>query len=313
MFLIIFPLSIFILLSIIWRANGNILLSRPTIVTEFEPPENLGPAEVGVISSGYVSNQAITGEIIQLAVDGLIKITPIVNSRLSSINFQLQKLKDVHDKDHWYRRALMNLLFYSGRNIRLSDLGSRSDGRGWNDLKNQIMFGLKSKGYYHRRTDLERAVYFVVGILVAYFLMLGYSFSWFSIFSGILSFLIIFFFGLSLSVKTVKGREAARYIAGFKRYLEVAEKDRLTFHNHPEKIFDNFEHIFPYAVALDIEGSWTREFSELFSQSQVGGRILYGKDVVLDENSQRRSIPPALFLALLGSSLVSVFKKIKQV
>lgn len=284
--LIISPLFLFLILFIIWRTNGQIFLRRPTVVAEFEPPDNIGPAEVGVLFSGYVSNRAVTGEIIQLAVDGLIKITSLTNSQSGDIDFELQKLKDVHDKDHWYRRALMNLLFSSGRSVRLSDLQFRSSSIGWSDFKNQIMFGLTSKGYYHRQTDWEKIIYFSIGVLASYLMMFSFDFSSFSIFSGLITCMIILVFGLSLRIKTAKGREVSRYIAGFKKYLEVAEKDRLAFHNHPEKIFDNFEYIFPYAIALDVEGRWAREFSGLFASSQSGGRILYGKDVIRDDDSR---------------------------
>ena len=280
-FLLIFPLALALVFFLVWRFHGQFFFVKPTIITEFTPPKGIGPAEAGVIFSGHVSDQALTGEIIQLAVDGHIKIIPVSQNGLDQLDFYLHKLNDIHDKDHWYRRVLMNLLFSSGRDLRLSEISQRLDGRGWSDLKNQLMFGLKSKGYYYRVTGLSKILYFLLAVWFSYFLIVSFNGSALAVISGLITFMVIVFAGSFLTIKTAKGREMARYLAGFKRYLDVAEKDRLSFHNNPKKRFNNFEKILPYAVALDIPGRWDNEFASLFSQKQ-NRRVMFGPDVRLD-------------------------------
>ncbi len=62
---------------------------------------------------------------------------------------------------------------------------------------------------------------------------------------------------------TPKGASAREYILGLKMYLQVAEKDRLEFHNAPQKNSETFEKLLPYAIALGIEEEWAAQFKDL--------------------------------------------------
>lgn len=46
-------------------------------------------------------------------------------------------------------------------------------------------------------------------------------------------------------------------------YLQVAEKDRLEFHNAPEKNPKLFNELLPYAIALGVEAKWAKQFKSL--------------------------------------------------
>jgi uncharacterized membrane protein len=63
-------------------------------------------------------------------------------------------------------------------------------------------------------------------------------------------------------------------IEGFKLYLSVAEKDRMNFHNPPERTPELFEKFLPFALALGVEQAWSEQFAEVLaaaSQSPGGG------------------------------------------
>ena len=62
---------------------------------------------------------------------------------------------------------------------------------------------------------------------------------------------------------TPKGGTAREYILGLKLYLQVAEKDRLEFHNAPQKNPETFEQLLPYAIALGVEEEWAAQFKDL--------------------------------------------------
>lgn len=70
-----------------------------------------------------------------------------------------------------------------------------------------------------------------------------------------------------LKAPTALGRGALDEIEGTRRYLTVAEADRLRFHNPPERTPEHFEALLPYAVALGVETDWTRQFADLLDRA----------------------------------------------
>ncbi len=75
----------------------------------------------------------------------------------------------------------------------------------------------------------------------------------------------VVFFKL-LEARTPLGRSVADEIDGMRRYLTVAEKDRLAFHHPPERTPEHFEKLLPYAIALGVEDEWAKQFSDVFAR-----------------------------------------------
>ena len=70
-----------------------------------------------------------------------------------------------------------------------------------------------------------------------------------------------------LKAPTLTGRKLMDKIEGFKRYLSVAEKDRLNLLNPPEKTPQLFEQYLPYALALDVEQEWGEQFAHILADA----------------------------------------------
>jgi uncharacterized membrane protein len=72
-------------------------------------------------------------------------------------------------------------------------------------------------------------------------------------------------FGIVIKAPTPEGRKLLDAIEGFKRYLEVAERDELAGMQGPDgpPMLDakRYERLLPYAVALDVEEAWTKKFT----------------------------------------------------
>lgn len=66
------------------------------------------------------------------------------------------------------------------------------------------------------------------------------------------------------------GCKVMDHIEGFRHYLQVAEKDRLNFHNPPDVTPEIFERYLPYAIALDVENDWGAQFD--LALDRVGGQ-----------------------------------------
>jgi len=82
----------------------------------------------------------------------------------------------------------------------------------------------------------------------------------------------LLFFHL-MKAPTLLGRRIMDRIEGFKLYLGVAEKDRLNFHNPPERTPELFEKFLPYALALGVEQQWSEQFDSVLKAAalETGG------------------------------------------
>ncbi len=86
-----------------------------------------------------------------------------------------------------------------------------------------------------------------------------------------LAFLNVLFFRL-LKAPTLAGRKILDRIEGLKRYLTVAEKDRLNLLNPPEETPALFEKFLPYAMALDVEVEWGERFAAVLARAAQDGQ-----------------------------------------
>lgn len=83
-------------------------------------------------------------------------------------------------------------------------------------------------------------------------------------------FLITFLFYHLLKAPTVYGRSVLDKIDGFRQYLSIAETERLKILNPPDKNPALFEKYLPYAMALDAEGEWGKQFADVLKQANDG-------------------------------------------
>jgi uncharacterized membrane protein YgcG len=75
-----------------------------------------------------------------------------------------------------------------------------------------------------------------------------------------------------LKTSTPEGRALLDKIEGFKRFLMVAEKDRLNLLNVPERTPVLFEKYLPYALALGVQQEWARQFDGILVAAGMDGQ-----------------------------------------
>lgn len=78
--------------------------------------------------------------------------------------------------------------------------------------------------------------------------------------------LLNFAFYHLLKAPTLAGRKLLDKVEGLRLYLDVAEKDELQLRHPPEKTPQLFEHLLPYAMALDVEQRWAERFAAVFAR-----------------------------------------------
>lgn len=87
-------------------------------------------------------------------------------------------------------------------------------------------------------------------------------------------FLDVLFYHL-LKRPTFEGRRLMDKMEGFKMFLGVTEKDRLKHLTSFEKTPELFEKYLPYALALDVEEAWARQFVDVFKRVEMGSKAYH--------------------------------------
>lgn len=76
----------------------------------------------------------------------------------------------------------------------------------------------------------------------------------------------------ALKARTQIGSELQNRIDGFKKYLTMAEAERIKlFNKELPKDIKTYEKFLPYAIAFDIETAWTKEFHDVIEAAKAAG------------------------------------------
>jgi uncharacterized membrane protein len=140
-------------------------------------------------------------------------------------------------------------------------------------VKKSLKDQLETKGYYSEKASpamIDWAMLIGIGIAVTIVANI------IAVFAGGTELIYIF---LSIAVAligggvgqaitrqitvTESGYDKWAEVEGLKMYLQVAEKNRLEFHDAPEKNPKLFNALLPYAIALGVEDKWAKQFESL--------------------------------------------------
>ena len=81
--------------------------------------------------------------------------------------------------------------------------------------------------------------------------------------------ILLLAFGARFTRKTKSARELRAKLLGYKRFLEMTEKDRLDFHQAPERKPEEFFTYLPYAIAFGVEKKWAAQFGTMTLENPV--------------------------------------------
>jgi len=277
--IIFLPIMVFIILFSLWWKKGRDPKGRGTIVAQYEPPDDLTPIEVGTIIDEKVDKRDISAEIINLAVKGYIKIKHIKKKTLIfswGNDYLFQKLKEGNHLKNEFEKDLLYYLFKEGKEIegetnvieeiKLSKLKNKFY-RHFQTLQKKVYENVARNGYFIKNPNKVRAGYSLIGIIVLFSIVFdgGMLHNNLINFVSIIATGILFIiFSFLMPKKTKKGVLAKEQILGLKEYLMIAEKDRIKFHNAPEKNPQQFEKLLPYAMVLGVEKEWAGQFKGIY-------------------------------------------------
>ncbi len=274
---LLLPLITAFLTGRFWYLRGRDPKGTGVIIPQYDVPDGLTPMEAAGVINERVHTGYIASEIIFLATRGYVKINHS-GDLTDNPEYELVRLKDQNDLENLFDQKLMKGLFTgSSTRVTLSSLKHKLHKKA-DEIVKDVLTALVRKGYY---TNLGRMKSGVARVLTLWFLALvGFSFvvddpgQLFgasaaaalacSVFISVIVYATISHFNPAKSAKGVATKE---YLEGLKMYLQIAEKDRLEFHNAPEKRPEVFERLLPYAMVFGVADVWAKEFEGICTES----------------------------------------------
>ena len=275
--LLLFPAVTFLLMFWLWWTRGRDP-ERDSITVQYDPPDNLTPAECGTLVDDSVEMRDITATIVDLAVKGYLTIEQKDHGGLLGLGhhrdyiFHLKKPPAEWQGARPHEQEMLSALFDAGANpdVGLGDLQNHFYTH-LPPIRDSVFDALVSDGYYLHRPDTVRQGYIGAGLVIGFILFFAgnwwakqsgmSSLTW--ILAAIFSGAIICGFGWFMPARTATGARTFAKVLGFEDFLGRVESDRIKrLENAPE----TFEKYLPYAMALRCEKKWVQAFSGIAMQ-----------------------------------------------
>src|SRR6266545_2443806 len=222
--------------AVVWRwwTAGRDQRERETIVAEFEPPEKIRPAQAGLLTRQ-----------VGVAKDPRLEL---------------------------YEGTILEGLFASGDDVKLSDLKQHFY-LTLHKAQRELYGDSVTRKWFAGDPQRVRQLYLGAGIVAlglaaAAIGGLGTMFGAGLVGVGaIVPAVALLAFAPRMPAKTRDGAELLRRTLGFRRYMEVAEKDRQRF-AEKENIFSEY---LPYAIVFGCVEKWARAFSGINAAAATAG------------------------------------------
>jgi uncharacterized membrane protein YgcG len=278
------PLIVLGALIRLWYTRGRDPKGRTTIVPQYEPPAGMTPSIAGILHNERIEPREISAEIVRLAVEGFVRIHRLEKKVLifTSADYLLERLSDVGEPKDAVGKLILEKLFQpefsatedvSGRAVTGTLLSKMQHKfvKERNEITDVMYNEVLDRGLFIERPDKVRMLYAGVGVAVVVVggILVGASGKGVLTNLGIsiaLSGGLTALMGILMPARTREGVLKKEHLEGFKRYLDVAEKDRLAFHNAPERTPKLFDTYLPFAMALGVEKAWAEQFTDIYKE-----------------------------------------------
>ncbi|TMD77245.1 MAG: DUF2207 domain-containing protein [Chloroflexi bacterium] len=239
------------------RQRTEPLFEHVPVAVEFGPPQNMRPAELGLILDESADPKDVTATIVDLAVRGHITITELPQVK----DWELTRKGAPVSELMPYEKTILDGMFIGLNKMRLSELKiffrpalTKAESEIYGDA---VSRGLFTSDPHLARIGWGCAGVAVLGAGVALAVMLGRAFGW-----GLIG-VAIAFIGLALVAtfpampqRTAAGRDLMQHTLGFRLYMTTAEKYREQFAAKA----GIFNELLPYAIVFGCVALWARAF-----------------------------------------------------
>jgi uncharacterized membrane protein YgcG len=244
------------------------LFAHEPVVVEFDPPQKLRPAELGLILDESADTKDVTGTIVDLAVRGLLTITEVPGHHDWVLTRKQGEVPGLLP----YERTLFYGLFANGREqVKVSELkGKFQDSL--RSTESDIYADAMDRRFFLARPDHVRLAAAGLGMAL---IVAGGAVTWILgvLFGGGLIGVALIVVGMALVVvhramasRTALGRDVMRRTLGFRLYMTTAEKYRQQFAEKAEI----FTQLLPYAIVFGCVTRWAKAFEGIDTSATNG-------------------------------------------
>ncbi len=241
-----------------WREHGRDLAYRiQPVVVEFDPPQNLRAAQLGLLLDESADTKDVTATIVDLAVRGHMTITEVDGTKDWLLTRKAADTSSLLP----FEKTLLDGLFTGRQQVKISDLKGTFHAS-LHTAEGNILDDAMSRKFFTSRPDYARGrwgclsiVVIAAGAFATY--QLGINFGW-----GLAG-LAVIFVGMVLLVtsrympqRTAAGRDLMQHALGFRLYMSTAERYRQQFAEKAEI----FTQLLPYAIVFGCVTRWAKAF-----------------------------------------------------
>jgi uncharacterized membrane protein YgcG len=239
------------------RQRSQPLFAHEPIAVEFGPPQDMRPAELGLILDQSADPKDVTATIVDLAVRGYLTITEVPEWADWKFTWKGANTSELLP----YEKTILDGLFAGRTEVRLSELRGDyhptlvvAERQIYSDAMSRKLFTLDPN---QARLGWGCAGIAVIAVGVVTAVVLGNAFGW-----GLVG-VAIAITGLVLTLtfpampqRTAAGHDLLQHTLGFRLYMTTAEKYREQF-AAKAGIFND---LLPYAIVFGCVALWAKAF-----------------------------------------------------
>lgn len=243
----------------VWRRFGRDPEAGP-LVTRYEPPDGYSPASLRYISRMSYDDTALTAAILNLAVKGYLRIEE------SGDTHTLERADPGEAPPTLAagEKALLKGLFRKGGRVELENTNHELLGKARSSHRAALKRDYASR-YFRTNGAMNLPAVLIAAVAAVVALTTGRGPTPAVVVTLGLMPVVIVVFALLMRRPTALGRKLLDEAAGFRDYLEIAEKDEMNLRNPPQKTPELFERYLPFALAMGVEQRWAERFAGLLA------------------------------------------------
>ncbi len=261
-----------------WHRHGKDLKGRGVIIPEYESPDKLTPAEVGILLNYKLDPRDISATIIDLAVRKYIRIIETNQKKLlkdkKTYEFEIIKFDWTELKPH-EEKILSGIMAGepAGKTVRVSlETLKGSFYKVIQNLQSSLPKDMTKAGYFPTNPrHAGSGMYIAAGVsLFLAFLVTN----WLSV-GLVIAAVLVALLALLMPRRSAQGVGAYDAVKGLKLYMEMAEADRIKMMQSPNSPYaeksggpaqtvELFEKLLPFAIVLGVENEWAKQFEDIY-------------------------------------------------
>jgi type II secretory pathway pseudopilin PulG len=234
------------------------LFARETLVVEFGPPQNMRPAELGLILDESADTKDVTATIVDLAVRGYLAIAASPHQVEWTLTWKAGGDAAMLLP---YEKTILDGLFAGRTRVTLSDLKGKFAPT-LRVAEKEMYSDAVSRRLFTSNPNQARTAWGLLGCSLVFVgfaatVGLGLAFGW-----GFVGVAVVIV-GIVLTAtfpfmpqRTAAGRDLMQHTLGFRLYMNTAEKYRQQFAEKAEI----FTQLLPYAIVFGCVSQWAKAF-----------------------------------------------------